>query len=382
MFSFINLNTYIGKLSVFVVTLSMLSACAVYDKGMTEHYEMKDYATLVKYDAHVHANTSQPAFIDIAIQDNFSLISINVDYPEFPPIAEQYSIALQLQQQFTDNFHFVATFSMQNWPSKQWQQSAISHIQDTSKNGALGVKVWKNIGMAQRTANNDMLMIDDASFDTLFTFLANNNIPLVGHQGEPKNCWLPIEEMTVNNDKQYFARHPEYHMFLQPDLPSYEDQMQARNNMLNKHPKLAFMGAHLASLEWSVDELATFLDTYPLAVVDMAARLGQIQYQAELNRQKVRNFFITYQDRILYASDLTSMHNSDPEEFKKSVHKKWTDDWKYFNTTQTLKVEELDKPITGLALPKRVVDKLYRINAQRFFNLSSAASAAKGNSNE
>ena len=49
--------------------------------------------------------------------------------------------------------------------------------------------------------------------------------------------------------------------------------------MLNKNPELIFIGCHLASLEWSVDELANFLDRFPNASVDMAARMGQLFYQ-------------------------------------------------------------------------------------------------------
>jgi len=49
-------------------------------------------------------------------------------------------------------------------------------------------------------------------------------------------------------------------MYLHPEMPSYEDQLKARDGLLERHPKLQFTGAHLASLEWSVDELAAFLE--------------------------------------------------------------------------------------------------------------------------
>ena len=49
-------------------------------------------------------------------------------------------------------------------------------------------------------------------------------------------------------------------MYLHPELPSYEDQMEARNKRLDKHPGLEFMGAHMASIEWSVEKLAAWFD--------------------------------------------------------------------------------------------------------------------------
>ena len=71
------------------------------------------------------------------------------------------------------------------------------------------------------------------------------------------------------------------------------------------HPGLRFVGAHLGSLEYDVDRIAAFLDRFPNANVDLAARMSQVQYQSVRDREKVRNFFIKYQDRLLYGTDLT-----------------------------------------------------------------------------
>ncbi len=52
-------------------------------------------------------------------------------------------------------------------------------------------------------------------------------------------------------------------MFLHPEYPSYEDQINARDNLLKKNPDLKFIACHLASLEWNVDSLASRLDRFP-----------------------------------------------------------------------------------------------------------------------
>jgi len=127
--------------------------------------------------------------------------------------------------------------------------------------------------------------IDHPQLDPVFQHLADNNIPLVGHLGEPKNCWLPLDEMTTKNDSNYFANNPQYHMYKHPEYPSYEEQMAARDRMLDKHPDLTFIGCHLASLEWSVDEMAAFPDRFPNAAMDMAVRMGQLFYQTRENRE-------------------------------------------------------------------------------------------------
>ena len=266
----------------------------------------------------------------------------------------------------------VSSFSMIGWDDPDWQQRTIRFLDETFRQGAVGVKVWKNIGMVDRDKDGKLIMIDDPKLDPIFDHLEKRGIVLMGHLGEPKNCWLPLDEMTVNNDRSYFQRNPQYHMYLHSDMPSYQEQIDARDRMLAKHPNLHFLGAHLASLEWSVDELAKFLDRFPNAVVGMAARLGQLQYQSQQDRQRVIAFLNKYQDRVLYGTDSGVGATAQTFERYEQIKRRWLRDWKYFNTDTMIKVPELDEPVQGLALPKQTVEKIYRINAQNLFPKSWA----------
>ncbi|HQV31119.1 MAG TPA: amidohydrolase family protein [Calditrichia bacterium] len=344
-----------------------LAGCAKDKSEAVEYYQLADFRAVPKIDAHVHMNTGGEAFVKLAAENNFRLLTINVDYPDFPPIAEQLAVARGLLAAAPERVAFVSTFSMNGWGEPEWLGETERHLDQTFADGALGVKVWKNIGMAFRDANGENVMIDDPGFDPLFAFIKSRGKVLVGHQGEPKNCWLPAEEMTVNNDREYFKNHPQYHMYQHPEEPSYEEHMAARDRMLAKNEGLPFMGAHLASLEWSVAELAKFLDRFPNAVVDMAARMGQVQYQSAHDREAVRNFLIQYQDRILYATDLTHGAEEDPEAFAGAALAKWQADWRYLVSDDQMEVPEVNGPFQGLKLPKSVVDKLYAGNARRIF---------------
>jgi alpha-galactosidase len=92
-----------------------------------------------------------------------------------------------------------------------------------------------------------------------------------------------------------------------------------------------------------------------------------VQFQSNQDREKVRRFFIRYQDRILYGTDLTQEPKSDPKQMRDEAHAVWMRDWQYLNTDSVLKVPELDAPVRGLALPKSVVRKIYASNAERWF---------------
>ena len=331
-------------------------------------YSMADFAAARKFDAHTHVNSlDRGGLLEQAARDGFEILSINVDYPAFNPHEEQYRMALALQQREPQRFHFAATFSMEGWGSPGWSDRVAAHLQDAAAHGARAVKVWKNIGMSFRDANGKLVMLDDPGFDLVWRQIAALGVPVIGHLGEPRNCWLPLDQMTTDNDREYFSKHPEYYMYLHPEMPGYEDLMRARDRFVAAHPKLRFVGAHLASLEYDVDRIAAFLDRFPNASVDMAARMSQVQYQSVRDREKVRNFFIRYQDRVLYGTDLTFGPDADPAEFRREAHRVWSSDWRYLATGESQRIDMIGADVPGLALPRAVVDKIYYANAVRVF---------------
>ena len=356
-------------LSVFAALLAGAALSPATAKELTT-YTMADYGRVVKIDAHLHLHNPDAAFMAAARRQNFKALTINVDYPDFPPLDDQQRVAIQLRQQFPQDVAWAASFSADGSDQPTWLPSTRQRLDAALQAGAIGVKVWKNIGMSLRSgAETDapLVMIDDARFAPLFNDLAERGIPLLGHQGEPHNCWLPLNQMTVKNDREYFGAHPQYHMALHPEMPSWEAQMAARDRMVAAHPGLRFVGMHLASMERDVGELAAFLDRFPNAVVDVAARIGQLQYQSQKDRERVRRFFIKYQDRLLYGSDISQAPDQDGTALGREAEAVWRMHWRYFNTADRFTVSDLDKPVKGLALPKTVVDKLYRTNAERAF---------------
>jgi len=330
-------------------------------------YSMQDFERVPKYDAHVHYNVDDPAFLQLARSDGFELMTINVDYPDFPPIAEQRTIALAQHRADPARVHWAATFSMKGFGTPGWAGQVDAGLRQAVAQGATAVKIWKNVGMVEKDAQGRLIMLDNPGLAPVATQVQALDVALIGHQGEPHNCWLPLAQMTTENDREYFSHHPQYHMYLHPDQPSYEDQMAARDRFVAAHPQLRFVGAHMASLEYDVDRLAAFLDRFPNASVDLAARMGQVQYQSVRDRQKVRDFFIRYQDRLLYGTDLTFEPGGDPVEFKRSADAVWRSDWRYLATDETQHIDTVKADVPGLALPRAVIDKIYYRNAVREF---------------
>lgn len=351
---------------------------AARDAGQAaQPYTEADFDRVRKFDAHVHDNVGTREFLDIAKKDGFEVLSINVDYPDFPPLADQARIAVAHRKIDPARFHFSTTFAMTGFGRPGWAEKVNAGIAKARSEGAVAVKVWKNIGMVDEDADGQRVFLDDPRFEPVWAYAEQSGLPLIAHQGEPYNCWLPLDQMTTENDRAYFSAHPEYYMYLQPEEPSYEQIMAARDRLVAFHPKMSVVGAHLASLEWSVDRMSVFLDRFPNATLDMAARMSQIQYQSVRDPQKVRDFFIKYQDRIMYATDLTHSP-ADPnakaqnppvgnDGFAAEADRVWRSDWRYLATPLSQRVDAIDADVPGLALPRSVIDKIYYLNARRVY---------------
>jgi len=353
----------------FLMIITLLAACSQGNEDEA-YYGMDDFEKVEKVDVHVHIRTERDAFVEQARRDNFKLLTIVVDHSAGKEeVREQFDYCMMQANEHSYDIACITAFSMKEWDEPNWTQQSLAWIDSCLEAGAIGLKVWKNIGMVQKDKDSVLVMIDHPRFDTIFSVLTNRNIPVMGHLGEPRNCWLPVAEMTTENDKNYFSNNPQYHMYKHPEMPSYEEQIAVRDRMLEKHPELIFIGAHLGSLEWSVEALALRLDQFPNMTVDMAARMGQLFYQTRGNREKVRNFFITYQDRLLYGSDMGDTGSSDKTELQQGMHNTWLRDWQYFVTDDLIQSDLIEGDFQGLQLPRKVVDKIYRENAQRAFNV-------------
>jgi len=335
------------------------------------YYTKDDFSKIVKIDSHTHCNSVSPGMVELAKEDNFRLLHVNVDAPGTESLEKQFEFASAQHQQYPDRVDFLTAFSLTNWDSANWASQTIAKLKSDFAAGSLGVKVWKNIGMVFKDKSNQFVMIDNPKFDPVIDFIIQQDKTVLGHLGEPRNCWLPYEKMTVNSDKEYFKAHPEYHMYLHPEYPSYEDQINARDRFLERHPNLRFVGAHLGSLEWSVDELAKRLDKFPNMAVDMAERICHLQFQSRIDREKVRNFVIKYQDRLIYGTDFEIDSNRNIAIAKKHWHDTWLADWNYFVTNETMTAKQFDGEFKGLQLPREVVDKIYRHNAVHWYKINN-----------
>jgi predicted TIM-barrel fold metal-dependent hydrolase len=129
-------------------------------------------------------------------------------------------------------------------------------------------------------------------------------------------------------------------------------------------------------MAYDVDEVAQRLDEYPNFLVEPAERFGDLAIQ---DSRKVREFFIEYQDRIMYGTDLRSTEPaSELTADSLTVEEKLTRlryqiHWDYLATSDSLQFKRtfttFETRTKGLGLPPNVLEKVYYENAAELLEL-------------
>ncbi len=329
-----------------------------------------------KYDAHAHVMALAPGqaekFVSFLDRHGYRWLDICTSGMKWDLLRTKMELAQSLHSRYPRQFAWAGSFNLTNWGKPEWQREALGTIDASLARGAVAVKVWKEIGMSLKDPDGKYVMIDDARFDPILDQVERQNSTLTAHLGEPRNCWLPLAQMTTESDRRYFAANPQYHGFLHPEVPSYWDQIAATDRMLERHPKLRVVGCHLGSLEFDVDEIAKRLDKHPGFAVDLAARLVHLQIQP---REKVRNFLIKYQDRVLYATDAEigdergGTGNFDKELAR--LEQTYSLDQSWLATDEMVDVPRAAPSFKsrGVALPSSVLRKIYYDNARKWYRI-------------
>jgi len=313
-------------------------------------------------DAHAHIFVDHPALHEVLKRLNLTFIDINVIDPwdrGYEGIEPQHTNALAVSRANSGRAPWVATFDAAQFESPGFADRVIRQLGKNFEEGAVGVKIYKTIGMEIQSKAGRYVMPDDPAFAPILDAIAARNKTLYAHIAEPAGAWKPLD--PADPDTSYYRDNPHWSMYGKAGKPSKQTILEARDRMLAAHPKLRVIGAHLGSMEEDVDQIAKRLDRYPNLAVDTAARVTHLALQP---REKVRAFLIKYQDRVLYATDDGWIPGDNVPERVKQWERDLQRDWKYFATTDD--VEYMGRGIKGLGLPEPVLRKLYRGNAIRW----------------
>ncbi|MDZ7374281.1 MAG: amidohydrolase [candidate division KSB1 bacterium] len=276
-----------------------------------------------------------------------------------------------------------------------FEKKVIGQLEESYRLGARAIKVWRNLGMDVRDTEGKRVPIDDPRLDCIWRKAGELGMPVIFHTADPSAYWYPVDENnerflalqakarpwghkwafpwgplfhTVRSTledppaKIRLVRHPEllyYATNIYPDpLPSKEELIRQRDNVIRRHPRTIFVGAHLGcfpeDLQWVSKELDS-MPNYFVEISEAVSELGRQPYTA-------RNFLIKYQDRVLFGTD----GQPNIETYRRTFRFLETFD-EYFDYPWRERFPQGEWKIYGVGLPDEVLKKIYHENAERIF---------------
>jgi predicted TIM-barrel fold metal-dependent hydrolase len=232
-----------------------------------------------------------------------------------------------------------------------WAAKAVAQLEADVAAGAVGVgEIGKGFGLSTRKADGSLLKIDDPDLDPVFDAAGRLGIPVFIHTAEPEEFFKPIDysnerwlELSLFNDRRNGPG---------TGRPTFDDLMTQRDNLFRKHPKTTFVAAHMGWHANDLGRLGKMFDEMP----NVNAELGAVLYDIGRQPRAAHDFFVKYQDRILFGKD-----SFQPEEYPYY--------WRVFETKDDYFDYYRDYhafwKLYGIDLPDDVLKKVYYKNAMR-----------------
>lgn len=328
--------------------------------------ESPQFEELEKIDFHSHIFEDVPGLAAMLRRINLRIVNVCNRGTDRDLLQEMEEMAEHLFASYgKDVLPFGSTIDLTRRDEPTYSAEVIDWLDRSFEAGAVLVKIWKDVGLELKTKEGTFLLPDDPRFDPIYSHIASRGRPLLAHLAEPLAAWLPLDPENVHYG--YYSTHPEWHLYGKSEFPSHQALMDSRDRILERHPELIMVGAHMGSMSHDVDEVSKRLDRYPNFYVECSARTADLTRQAP---GKVRDFFVKYQDRVMYGLDMTrdglrgaKLSASEAQEFVRNLEDRYRRDFQYYAGEG--KMEYRGKEVECLNLPLEVLEKFYSKNALR-----------------
>ena len=255
-----------------------------------------------------------------------------------------------LPKAFPGRFLLYCGIDTSDIDKPDYSRRAVAELVRCYNKGARGVGELsdKGSGLTEISLPPDRrLHPDDPRLDALWEKCAELKMPVNLHVADHPSCWTPLDV--------YQERTPDYQHFNQygKDIPSYDELINMRNRILEKHPKTIFIACHLGNQGNDLEKLSLALDKYPNLYLDTSAR----DYEMGRTPRASARFLTKYQNRIMFGTD------QGREKSMYQIH------WRLLETTDEYIVGRVGWRYYGLELPIAVLESLYRGTAKKIFNI-------------
>jgi len=198
--------------------------------------------------------------------------------------------------------------------------------------------------------------------------VADARIPVLFHVNDPQEFWKADQVPEWAVERGWFYGDGSY--------VDYEKQYAEVLNVLERHPNLKIIFAHFFFFSAQLERLAGYLDRFPNISIDVTPGI-EMYFNFSTNPEESRQFFETYQDRIMFGTDVGAKGILDSPnqgiDFEESRERILLVR-RFLETHQAFVLDSNSGFLFGksatelvpLALPQNILEKIYHRNFENF----------------
>lgn len=302
-------------------------------------------------DCHIHtmARTPEEAADWVRTMDE---VGIEKSIVETGAIGEAFdNVVKLLKKPYPGRFELYCGMERTNVNDPDYSDRAVAELIRCYEMGAIGVGeiIDKGSGLQRDSSipRSTRLHVDDTRLDAFWEKCADLKMPVSLHIADHPSCWTPLDVFQ--------ERTPDYQHFNQynADVLHYDELIERRNRMLEKHPRTKFIACHLGNQGNDLETLSKAMDKYPNLYLDTSAR----DYELGRTPRSSAKFLTKYKNRIVFGTDMGRQKSM----FQ--IH------WRLFETDDEYIPGRVGWRYYGLNLPPKVLKAIYRDTAKKLFNI-------------
>ena len=315
--------------------------------------DLSRFMDLSVVDAHVH-------FRDIDLMENMLNIAREARYHRVNVVStisrERVNFnpeALYLKAKHPNLFYAFGglDYSAVFMGSKQAEPSLPEQVDNLMEMGFDGIKMVEG-----KPTLRKMLQIpfDSGFYKEYFIHVESLGFPILFHVNDPEEFWDAEKVPRWAKERGWFYDNT---------YPKKEQFYTEVENVLNRCPNLKVIFAHFYFLSADLERAARLLDKYENVHLDLTPGVEML-YNFSAKLDAWRNFFLSYQDRLVYGTDI-----SGGQTLKQAVTRAWlvrnfleTDEKFFVPPSADSLLGQPEAPFKGMKLPRGVLEKIYAEN--------------------
>jgi hypothetical protein len=233
-------------------------------------------------------------------------------------------------------------------------EKCIATLETEARQGALGLKITKELGLRFHEPGGEMIRVDDRRLYPVWRRAGELGIPVLIHTSDPVGFFLPVDRR--NEHYPTMLKYPGWSFH--GSRYTKWDLLEQRHRMMADHPGTTFICPHVANNPEDLDWVSALMEELPHVCIDFSARMD------ELGRQpySARDFLIRFQDRVVFGTDMPISVDMYRCHFRfLETSDEYFDYPGYLGESDNITRWK----IYGLHLPDEVLEKIYNKNALR-----------------